>query len=68
MGIVEGGGMKGHLFSILVLFGVCALASPLERYCVVDLASGPSAESYPVTYREESSSNWFNTTEYKTTR
>ena len=37
-------------------------------YCVVDLAGGSTAESYPVTYLNAEPSGGFNTIEYKTTK
>ena len=37
-------------------------------YCVIDLAGGSSAASYPVTYLNAEPSGGFNTTEYKTTK
>ena len=37
-------------------------------YMVVDLSGGPSATSYPVTYRAKPPSGGFNTDEYKTTK
>ena len=38
------------------------------RYCVIDLAGGSSAASYPITYLNAEPSGGFNTTEYKTTK
>ena len=37
-------------------------------YCIVDLSSGATASSYPVTYLEEPPDGGFNTGEYKTTK
>jgi formylglycine-generating enzyme required for sulfatase activity len=37
-------------------------------YCVIDLAKGSSAASYPVTYLNAKPSEGFHTTEYKTTK
>ena len=37
-------------------------------YCVIDLAGGSTAASYPVTYLNAEPSGGFNTTEYKTTK
>ena len=41
---------------------------PVMRYCVVDLAAGATAASYPVTYVSSVTSEVFNTDEYKTTK
>ena len=38
------------------------------RYCVIDLAGGSTAASYPVTYLNDEPSGGFHTTEYKTTK
>lgn len=37
-------------------------------YCVIDLAAGTTAESYPVTYMSAPPEGGFNTDEYKTTK
>lgn len=39
-----------------------------ETYCVVDLAAGANASSYPVTYMSSAPSGGFNTDVYKTTK
>ncbi|MBQ7189837.1 MAG: SUMF1/EgtB/PvdO family nonheme iron enzyme [Kiritimatiellae bacterium] len=50
-----------------VLFRVSCETIP-ALYCVIDLSSGASASSYPVTYLAESPSGGVNTDEYKTTK
>ena len=50
-----------------VVFTV-AYAPPPPAYCIIDLSSGASASSYPVTYLAEPPSGGFNTDEYKTTK
>ena len=37
-------------------------------YCVIDLSSGPTGSSFPVTYLAEAPDGGFNTEEYKTTK
>lgn len=50
-----------------VVFKVsCEMTNAL--YCVIDLSSGATASSYPVTYLAEPPSGGFNVAEYKTTK
>ena len=50
-----------------VVFDVICKAAP-PPYCIVDLAGGANASSYPVAYLAEPPTGGFNTDKYKTTK
>ena len=51
-----------------VLSAVFVVAQDWAPYCVIDLANGPGATNYPVTYLDEEPAGGFNTDAYKTTK
>ena len=55
------------LRSTNVIFSVSCETTP-ATYCVIDLSSGSSASTYPVTYLADPPSGGFNTDAYKTTK
>ena len=50
------------------LYAIWTWANSNVRYMIVDLSGGPTAKSYPVTYRTKPPSGGFNTDKYKTTK